>query len=317
VSKDQQNCGSDTLETREVLERVNAHFEEQAEYWEKLYSSDSVFGEIHKYRLSAVLSIVKQLELLPGTALLEVGCGAGFLAAALAGQGYLVNAIDSTEGMIHLTSRRAQLAGVDQRVKASLGDVHRLCFPHGQFSLVLAIGVLPWLPSPREAILEMARVVRPGGHLIFTMDNSWRLNHTLDPRESPLFEPFRWATRKLFEIPPFEPVKRLVRRAVRGSKPARSTDTQIVAHFHSSREVNRIVSEAGLIKERLTTLGFGPFSFWGRPVVPNRTGVKLQRALQGLADEQWPGIESAGNQFLILARRPSRGDAATNNPSPA
>jgi hypothetical protein len=53
------------------------------------------------------------------------------------------------------------------------------------------------------------------------------------------------------------------------------------------------------------TVGFGPFTFWGREVVSSSTQVKLHRWLQSGAERGLPGIRSFGTQYLVLARKPA------------
>src|SRR6185437_14794813 len=82
------------------------------------------------------------------------------------------------------------------RVIATVGDIHHLCFGEGTFSLVLALGVTPWLDALAEPLREVRRVLRPGGHLIVSADNRWRLNAILDPRWFPALAPLRARARR-------------------------------------------------------------------------------------------------------------------------
>jgi len=65
--------------------------------------------------------------------------------------------------MIDLTNHRAEETGQQCRVRASLGDIRCIPLIDHSFDLIVALGVLPWLRSIDEALLEMARVLRPGG----------------------------------------------------------------------------------------------------------------------------------------------------------
>jgi len=49
-------------------------------------------------------------------------------------------------------------------------------------------------------------------------------------------------------------------------------------------------------------LGFGPFWLLNR-LLPQAFGVKLHRALQGLADRGVPVLRSAGAQYITLSRK--------------
>ena len=83
---------------------------------------------------------------------------------------------------IDTASARAQEHGVQDRVSVKVADVHQLPYDSGQFDVVVAVGVIPWLHSPGAAVVEMARVLRPGGQLVLTADNAARLMSFTDPR---------------------------------------------------------------------------------------------------------------------------------------
>src|SRR5260370_15845424 len=63
-------------------QQVNAYFQSQSSYWEDIYSSSGVQGEIYRDRQAAVLAWIDSLALVPGSKVLEIGCGAGFMAVA-------------------------------------------------------------------------------------------------------------------------------------------------------------------------------------------------------------------------------------------
>lgn len=55
-------------------------------------------------------------------------------------------------------------------------DAQRLDFPAGAFDLVVSFSVIDHIPDPevrQRAIMEMARVVRPGGHVVVTVPNRY------------------------------------------------------------------------------------------------------------------------------------------------
>jgi ubiquinone/menaquinone biosynthesis C-methylase UbiE len=282
--------------------RINSHFRTTASDWDEVYRSCTVFGAIHQHRLTAVLSLVDHLRLAEGSRVLDIGCGAGLVATALAQRRYAVDAVDSVEAMIHLTRERVNCSGATGVVRTSLGDIQDLAFSNDTFSLVLAIGVLPWLASPHRALREMKRVTRPGGHLIFTMDNRWRLNQVVDPLHSPLFGPFRILLRILFNLSGLRLMRNALRR--KAMAPVSQAGSGICAHFHSLREVRRISTSIGVEIIKLVPLGFGPFSLFNRSVFCERTGIRLHSKLQRFCDRGAPGIGRVGAQFLILAKKP-------------
>jgi ubiquinone/menaquinone biosynthesis C-methylase UbiE len=269
-------------------ENVNAYFRLHSSYWKEIYAGNSVQAEIFRIRQAAVLDWIENLSLAPGSRVLEVGCGAGFLTIALARRGLQVFAIDSTEAMIAQTRQHAEESGVSESLSLAVGDVCALTFEDCSFDLVIAIGVIPWLAQPQQAMQEMARVTRPGGYVILTADNRYRLTYLLDPWMNPALATFRKRVRRLFEQ------VRLIRRT---SSEARET-------LYDRRFIDEMVAGAILVKTRGITLGFGPFSFLGYKFIPASLATKLHRRLQRLADRNVPLLRTTGAQYLVMAIKP-------------
>jgi ubiquinone/menaquinone biosynthesis C-methylase UbiE len=121
------------------------------------------FPSIIKYR-------ERMLELCPiavGSVVLDVGCGIGNEATRLAsrvGNTGRINGVDSSVAIIEEAGRRVQ--GLDLPLHFQVGDVHSLSFEDSCFDICRAERVLLYLENPAKAIAEMARVTRPGGHVI-------------------------------------------------------------------------------------------------------------------------------------------------------
>ncbi len=267
--------------------RVDAHFRAEATYWKQIYHQAGVFEAIHQQRRDAVLALFGKLHLSTDSSLLEIGCGAGLTTVALARRGYVVQAIDTVDAMLDLTRRLAAAAGVGQRVIVSPGDVHSLRFAENSFHLVLAIGVFPWLHSLSAPLQEIVRVLKPGGHVILSADNRWRLNYVLDPRRFPGLASLRWKARHWLER--FGP-------RIAGREEPR-------ARMYSLRELDSFLAAAGLEKLEGRTLGFGPFSFFNCEMLSESFGVRVHNQLQRWADRGLPPFRSTGCQYIVLARK--------------
>jgi ubiquinone/menaquinone biosynthesis C-methylase UbiE len=261
---------------------VNAYFDSQAGYWRRIYESKGVYETIHQQRRTRVLGLIDRLFLPSGARILEVGCGAGSVATALAGRGYVVYATDLVPAMLSLTRRLAVDSGVEERVRTSLADVRALAFPSGSFDVVIAMGVLPWVPPPLERPLaEVARVLRCGGYLVTNTDNCWRLNHVLDPWLG--IRPLLGSTAR--------------RLGLQRERPSAHAYTCSNWHF------DELLHRAGFVKLHGHTLGFGPFSLFTHRVVPEPVGMKLHCKLQRLADRGFPVVRACGSQYIVMAKR--------------
>jgi ubiquinone/menaquinone biosynthesis C-methylase UbiE len=266
---------------------VDAHFELHAGRWRDVYAENSSEGAIYRERSLTVLRWVDELAVPHTDRVLEIGCGAGLTAVALARRGYVVEAVDSVPDMLSATRQSASGAGMGSSVLTSLGDAHNLAFADGSFGLVLAIGVLPYLHSPQQALAEMARVLKPGGYLLVTAGNRSRLAHLLDP--------WLW--------PALQPAKRSAGAILRRFGRLQSEPAAHSLRLDSLRELARWLSANGLAKIRRKTIGFPPPTFRYRRLFGERTALAWNHWLQNLADHNVPGIKSTGMDHLILARR--------------
>jgi len=192
--------------------------------------------------------------------------------------------------MIEQAQRHAAEAGLGERLSLAVGDVYNLAFEQESFDLVIAIGVIPWLEQPELAMQEMARVTRPGGHVILTADNRIRLNCLLDP----------WLN------PALAPLKRRVKHTLEwlGLR-RRSTDEREVTfnNFHDRHFIDEALTRVELIKTRGKTLGFGPFSLSRHKILPEPLAIAVHHRLQRLADRNVPGLSSTGAHYIVLARK--------------
>jgi D-aspartate ligase len=263
---------------------VNEHFDDASRSWDEMYERSDVYAVIHQERRRRALAWVDTLGLNPGTRVLEVGCGAGWTSMTLAERGYDVDATDTVAQMLERTREKAQRAGVSERVRTQVADVHALEFEDETFDLGLALGVIPWLHSPPTALRELARVLRPGGHLIVNADNHLRLTYMMDPQRTPLLAPIR------------RPARRLA-----GRTDGRNNGPANVAHL--KQDFDRLLDSVGLDRVASTTIGFGPFTFFNREVIGKQRSVALHRRLQQLADRGVSGVRSTGSQYLVLARK--------------
>jgi SAM-dependent methyltransferase len=237
-------------------------------------------GFIYRQRQAAVLDCVDAADMPRAAAALEIGCGAGHLTAQLAERSLRIEAVDASQAMVDVAANRAREKRLQERVSVGVADVHALPFESDHFDLVVAVGVIPWLHTPDGAIREMARVLRPGGQLVLTADNRARLTSFTDPREILAQTPLRRVYRAL-----------------------RKRHGVAISRLDFPRRVDRLLREGGLRPIERRTVGFGPLTFLGRPIVGDARGIRINLRLQELADRGTRGLRWMGWHYVVRAQK--------------
>jgi len=98
----------------------------------------------------------------PGRRVLDLGCGKGHLALALAHRGWDVSAIDISPKSIEMSQARAAVSGLAGKVDFQVMDCEVLDFPDNHFDAVTGSFVLHHLNLPKIG-KEISRVLKPTG----------------------------------------------------------------------------------------------------------------------------------------------------------
>jgi SAM-dependent methyltransferase len=114
------------------------------------------------------------LDLSPGERVLDVGCGSGVVARAIAPRvipGGSVVGVDSSPALLARARDYANAAGLGGAIEWRVADCRKLPFGDASFDAVIAATVLAHVPGAQDALAEMVRVTRPGGRVaVFDFD---------------------------------------------------------------------------------------------------------------------------------------------------
>jgi len=116
------------------------------------------------------LDWIAQHARLEGAAVLDVGCGGGILAEAMARRGAKVTGIDLSEkalkvAQLHLLESKLEVQYESISVE-DYGAAHA-----GKFDVVTCMELLEHVPEPAAMVAACARLVRPGGPVFFSTIN--------------------------------------------------------------------------------------------------------------------------------------------------
>jgi SAM-dependent methyltransferase len=198
----------------------------------------------------------------------------------LAARSREVVGIDLSPGVVRSASQRYP------SLDARLGNVLALPFPNGSFDVVVSNSTLDHFDSHEKlqvAIAELARLIRPAGKLIITLDN--RMNPVVALRTSKLL----FGTLHRVGVVPY-----------------------FVGATYGHRCLTKVLCAAGFNVEDVTTIMHCPpqlAAWWaGRRGAGARGGdvkelTHVRRVLQFEAMERWPTRHLTGHFVAALATR--------------
>jgi ubiquinone/menaquinone biosynthesis C-methylase UbiE len=226
------------------------------------------------------------LTFAPGQRLIDLGCGTGLDAVHLAGMGYQVTATDWSPQMVQRTADRAAAKGVADQVHAiSVGahELERLDETAGYDGAYSNLGPLNCVPDLGSVSRESARLLKPGGRLVFTVIGRycpWEIAHYL--RRG------RWA--------------RATVRFARDVVPVGMNNHTIWTRYYSPREFYGNFQQHFTLEHvrGLCVFAPPPYLTWLRDRHPS-LHERLWRIDRRVAN--WPLIRSMGDHFLIVMKK--------------
>jgi len=152
-------------------ERLVGEFTHQAESFNRSQAANA------RETLEALVELAAPQ---PGERWLEAACGPGVVSRALAPRAGSVHGVDLTPAMVELARREA--AGLDNATFA-VGDATALDDADGSYDGALARFTIHHVPVPARLVEELARVVRPGGHLLLSLNGQQQAEALLEGDE--------------------------------------------------------------------------------------------------------------------------------------
>jgi 2-polyprenyl-6-hydroxyphenyl methylase/3-demethylubiquinone-9 3-methyltransferase len=106
-----------------------------------------------------------------GLRVLDLGCGGGLTAEVLAGRGASVIGVDRSLPSLRIARGHA---ASELAIGYAGGDACALALANGSVDVVVCVDVLEHVPSVSQVLAECARVLKPGGWLLFdTINRTW------------------------------------------------------------------------------------------------------------------------------------------------
>ncbi len=218
--------------------------------------------------------------------LIDIGCGTGLDAVRMARQGHHVTATDWSQQMVQRTGERAASEGVAERIiSVPIGgqELSRLVGDGTYDGAYSDLGPLNCVPDLASTARECARLLKPGGALVFTVIGRicpWEVAHYLKQR--------RW--------------QRLKVRYARGVVPVGMNRHTIWTHYYRPREFYRAFRQHFRLEHFRGLCVFVPPPYLTairerHPRLHERLW-SVDRRVAGL-----PLIRAMGDHFLIIMRK--------------
>ena len=239
---------------------------------------------IQRLRAQTMAAVLRHA--LPGSRLVDLGCGTGLDAEYLARRGYLVTATDWSPEMVRRTQQRAAAAGLRARLETRhLGIQAMGELPAGAFDAAYSdLGPLNCVPDLDAAARGLSQIIRPGGHLIASVIGR------ICPWELTLFTARgQWARARLRFAP--------------GAVPVPLNGHTVWTRYFSPGEFAAVFRRVGF--QSVEQRGLSVFV---PPPYMDAFAARHPRLINALArlDEAtggWPVLRGRGDHFLIVMRR--------------
>jgi len=144
-----------------------AKFSELAHRW---WDPDSEFRPLHQIN-PLRLEWIDSLAHLKGQRALDVGCGGGILAEAMARRANQVTGIDLATRPLGVARLHALEAGVENIEYREIAAEALAAEAPGRFDVVTCMEMLEHVPDPSSVVRACATLVRPGGWVFFSTLN--------------------------------------------------------------------------------------------------------------------------------------------------
>ena len=116
------------------------------------------------------LQYVEQPRPLAGLRVVDVGCGGGLLAEAMARKGARVTGLDLADDLLQVAKLHALDAGVEVDYVLESAETHTVTHA-AQYDVVTCMEMLEHVPDPGSVVRACSQLVKPGGWVFFSTIN--------------------------------------------------------------------------------------------------------------------------------------------------
>jgi 2-polyprenyl-3-methyl-5-hydroxy-6-metoxy-1,4-benzoquinol methylase len=169
----------------------NPAFEEQQEYWDERWNRQRLPNDWQRRRGQTILDLARGLSM-KNPKILDLGCATGWFTAQLSRFWPDVTGIDLSEAAIELAKH--DFPGI----RYIAGNIFEMDVPAQMMDLVVCQEVIAHVPDQSDLVKRIARIIKPGGHLIISTANKFVIDRW-DMGPDPKSHIKQWLTMRTFK----------------------------------------------------------------------------------------------------------------------
>ena len=130
----------------------------------------------HPFIASVIDEYMAGLVQSQSDSVIEIGCGTGAVARAIARRPEMqgpITAVDISPHLIGKAQHLAQAGGLGGRIDFRVGDAHGLTLPEGGFDVVVMHTLVSHVAQPSDVLAEGRRLLRPGSGRLVVFDGDF------------------------------------------------------------------------------------------------------------------------------------------------
>lgn len=142
-------------------------FEAVASRW---WDLEGEFAPLHRINPLRLNYIMQRVDGLFGKKVLDVGCGGGILSESMAREGAIVTGLDMGAEPLQVAKLHSLESGIPVEYVQETVEEHAEKYPHA-YDIVTCMEMLEHVPDPASVVRACAKLVKPGGHVMFSTIN--------------------------------------------------------------------------------------------------------------------------------------------------
>lgn len=275
---------------------VAKHFDNSSDYWLNLYKErpkDNLKNYIMRRRKEIVLSKINEyINHNYPIRVLDVGCGAGIYIKEFVQNGFITYGVDISRIMIEKGLMNLEVSK-KSKIKISVADAENLPFKKDSFDLIVAIGLLEYLPDNKKALSEFERLLKRNGILIFTIPNLIKLSY--------IFDPYYYLIR-IFALIKFLFRKNHTKKEISHSD--FSHNNNFTNKRYLKKDIQRLLNNTKLQKKEVCGIGYGPFTFFQKQIIPLKTGIRLSNLLEKISKNKlFSSLDYFASRWIVVTQK--------------